>query len=66
MLVWCEGTARRSVYPGDIDGTLGEVYAGEIKTAASEIVQVLVEKSLNPGDSRTYQYFAQLMKERTV
>ena len=25
-----------------IDGTLGEVYAGEIKTAASEIVQVLV------------------------
>ncbi len=24
VLVWCEGTARRSVYPGDIDGTLGE------------------------------------------
>jgi pyruvate,orthophosphate dikinase len=44
-----------------IDGTLGEVYAGELKTAASEIVQVLVEKSLSAGDSRTYQYFAQLM-----
>ena len=45
-----------------IDGTLGEVYAGEIKTAASEIVQVLIEKSLKPGESQTYQNFAQLMK----
>ena len=44
-----------------IDGTLGEVYAGEIKTAASEIVQVLVEKSLAPKASQTYQNFAQLM-----
>src|SRR3954470_24386975 len=24
VLVWCEGTARRSVYPREIDGTLGE------------------------------------------
>jgi trehalose utilization protein len=24
VLVWCEGTARRSVYPNDIDGTLAE------------------------------------------
>jgi trehalose utilization protein len=24
VLVWCEGTARRSVYPHDIDGALGE------------------------------------------
>ena len=30
-----------------INGTAGEVYPGEIKTAASEIVQVLVEKSLD-------------------
>jgi len=44
-----------------IDGTLGEVYAGEIKTAASEVVQVLVEKSLSPKDSPIYQNFAQLM-----
>ncbi|MDB6123192.1 MAG: ppdK [Pedosphaera sp.] len=44
-----------------IDGTLGEVYAGEIKTAASEIVQVLVEKSLTAKQSQTYQNFAQLM-----
>ncbi|MDD5260255.1 MAG: pyruvate, phosphate dikinase [Methylacidiphilales bacterium] len=45
-----------------IDGTRGEVYAGQIKTAASEIIQVLIEKSLDPKDSQTYQMFAQLMK----
>ena len=44
-----------------IDGTQGDVYAGEVKTAASEIVQVLVEKSLEPAKSRTYQYFKKLM-----
>jgi len=44
-----------------IDGTAGEVYAGEVKTAASEIIQVLVEKSLNAKKSQTYQNYAQLM-----
>ncbi len=44
-----------------IDGTSGEVYAGEVKTAASEVVQVLVEKSLDPAKSVTYQNFKKLM-----
>jgi pyruvate,orthophosphate dikinase len=44
-----------------IDGTSGEVYAGEVKTAASEVVQVLVEKSLDPSKSVTYQNFKKLM-----
>jgi len=44
-----------------IDGTSGEVYAGQVKTAASEVVQVLVEKSLDPKKSQTYQYFKKLM-----
>ncbi|MEW6156376.1 MAG: pyruvate, phosphate dikinase [Verrucomicrobiota bacterium] len=44
-----------------IDGTSGEVYAGELKTAASEIIQVLLEKSLKPNQSQTYQNFAKLM-----
>jgi pyruvate,orthophosphate dikinase len=44
-----------------IDGTAGEVYPGDIKTAASEVVQVLVEKSLKAKESRTYQNFAKLM-----
>ena len=44
-----------------IDGTAGTVYAGQVQTAASEVIQVLVEKSLDPKESRTYQNFAQLM-----
>ena len=44
-----------------INGTAGHVYAGEIKTAASEIVQVLIEKTLDPKSARTYQMFKTLM-----
>ncbi len=44
-----------------ISGTAGEVYPGELKTAASEIVQVLVEKSLDGKDSATYLMFRKLM-----
>jgi pyruvate, orthophosphate dikinase len=44
-----------------ISGTAGEVYPGELKTAASEIVQVLVEKSLEAKDSQTFQMFKKLM-----
>ena len=45
-----------------IDGTLGEVYEGRIKTAPSEIIQVLINKSLDPKQSPTYQNFERLMK----
>ncbi|HPU57288.1 MAG TPA: pyruvate, phosphate dikinase, partial [Verrucomicrobiota bacterium] len=44
-----------------INGTAGEVYPGEIKTAPSEVVQVLIEKSLDPKESRTFQMFQKLM-----
>ncbi|MBV9489614.1 MAG: pyruvate, phosphate dikinase [Verrucomicrobia bacterium] len=44
-----------------IDGTAGEVYAGEVKTSASEVVQVLVEKRLDPKKSQVYREFAALM-----
>jgi pyruvate,orthophosphate dikinase len=44
-----------------ISGTAGEVYPGELRTAASEIVQVLVEKSLASKESATYRMFQQLM-----
>ncbi len=44
-----------------INGTAGEVYPGQIPTAASEIVQVLIEKSLAPSKSQTYQNFKKLM-----
>ena len=45
-----------------IDGTAGEVFAGEVATAPSEIVQVLVDQSLDPKKSITYREYAKLMK----
>src|SRR5213083_592132 len=45
-----------------IDGTAGDVFAGEVATAPSEIVQVLIDRSLNPKKSITYQEYAKLMK----
>ena len=63
--------AQRTVTAGDValnqgdfisvDGTAGEVYAGEVKTAHSEVVQVLVEKKLDPKKSQTFQRFSSLM-----
>src|SRR2546429_2175596 len=45
-----------------VDGTSGTVYAGQVKTAPSEVIQVLIEQSLPPRESRTYRNFAQLMQ----
>jgi pyruvate,orthophosphate dikinase len=44
-----------------VDGTVGEVYAGEVKTTHSEVVQVLVEKKLDPKNSQTFQQFSALL-----
>jgi len=44
-----------------IDGTLGEVYAGEVKTAPSEIIQVLIDKSLKAKNSPAFQKYDKLM-----
>jgi pyruvate,orthophosphate dikinase len=57
--------AGRTIKEGDfisIDGTLGEVYEGALKTAPSEVVQVLIAKTLKPKESRTFQQFDKLMK----
>ncbi len=45
-----------------IDGTSGTVYAGEVKTAPSEVIQALVHDNAEAKLSRTYVNFAQLMK----
>ncbi|MDQ6624864.1 MAG: pyruvate, phosphate dikinase, partial [Verrucomicrobiota bacterium] len=45
-----------------IDGTAGEVFAGEVTTSASEIVQVLVDGTLDGKKSATFQQYSQLMK----
>ena len=44
-----------------LDGTTGEVLLGEIKTKPSEILQVLIDQSMKPNESATYQQFTKLM-----
>ena len=45
-----------------IDGTTGEIFHGEVKTAASEVVQGLLNNRAAAKRSRTYKDFAQIMK----
>lgn len=45
-----------------IDGFTGEVLEGQIASKPSEVVQVLIDKTLKPEQSKVYQQFAELMK----
>jgi pyruvate,orthophosphate dikinase len=72
----CEGLnidyAARTMHVGDtilkegdwlsLDGSTGEVMPGEIRTLPSEVLQVLLGKTRDPGKSRVYRQFSQLMK----
>jgi pyruvate,orthophosphate dikinase len=44
-----------------IDGFTGEVMQGQVAAKPSEVVQVLINKTLKPEESRVYQQFAKLM-----
>jgi pyruvate,orthophosphate dikinase len=44
-----------------VDGFTGEVMAGQVATRPSEVVQVLVSKTMKPDDSKVYQQYAKLM-----
>lgn len=44
-----------------IDGTTGEVIEGKLHTKESEILQVLIENSLKPEYSPTYQIYEKVM-----
>jgi len=45
-----------------IDGSTGDVLLGQIPTVPSEVVRVLVERSLDPAEAPIHQLYAQLMK----
>jgi pyruvate,orthophosphate dikinase len=45
-----------------IDGFTGEVLSGQLATKPSEVVQVLIDKTLAAEQSKVYQQFAELMK----
>ena len=74
-------TAKRTVSVGSvtlkagvdyisIDGSAGEVYAGQLSAFPSEVNQVLIDKNIKPDQSETYQRFASIMswanKHRTM
>jgi pyruvate,orthophosphate dikinase len=44
-----------------IDGFTGEVFEGVVETRPSEILQVLISKTLRPEQAETYQRYQQLM-----
>ncbi len=45
-----------------IDGSTGEVIAGKVATKNSEIIEVLVDKTLKPEDAPTWPIYKQLME----
>ena len=54
----------RTLKEGDwvsIDGTTGEVIEGRLNTRPSEVLQVLIEKTLDPAKAPVYQTFAKVM-----
>jgi pyruvate,orthophosphate dikinase len=60
-----EGKDGIEIKEGDfisLDGTTGEVIAGKLETKPSEVLQVLLTKTLDAKDSPVYQTYASLMK----
>jgi pyruvate,orthophosphate dikinase len=45
-----------------IDGFTGEIFAGEIPTVPSEVVAVLIDRTLPAEDAPVYQRYAQIMQ----
>lgn len=44
-----------------LDGTTGYVYEGKLPTAPSEVIQVLLRKTMKPEESQSYRDFARVM-----
>lgn len=44
-----------------LDGSTGEVINGKIETNPSEVIQVLIDKTLEPKDAPVYQIYEQIM-----
>ena len=56
---------RATIHEGDwisLDGATGEVLSGKLETRPSEILQVLVDKTLDPKESSVYQLYDQVMR----
>ncbi len=44
-----------------IDGSTGEVIIGMLETKPSEVLQVLIDKTMKPAESRIYRYYDKFM-----
>jgi pyruvate,orthophosphate dikinase len=55
------GRVLREGDPISIDGFTGEVFEGALQTRPSEILQVLIYKTLKPQEAETYSRYEQLM-----
>ncbi|MBU0690380.1 pyruvate, phosphate dikinase [bacterium] len=56
---------KRSIRKGDwisLSGSTGNVYFGKIPTRPSEVIQVLLDRTLDPMDAPTYRLYARLMQ----
>ena len=60
--VTVQGKVLKAGDPISIDGFTGEVFEGRLETRPSEILQVLISKTLKPEQAGTYQRYSQLMK----
>jgi len=58
----CAGQTLREGDAISINGSTGEVLAGNVKTADSELLQVLIARTMKPDDSDVYQYYSFIMK----
>ncbi len=45
-----------------IDGSTGEVIEGHLTTKPSEVIQVLIDKTMKPEESQTYQIYSKVMQ----
>jgi pyruvate, orthophosphate dikinase len=45
-----------------LDGSTGEVIEGKVATRPSEVLRVLIDKSLDPKDAPVYQQYARIMQ----
>ena len=58
----CGGVVLHEGDAISINGSTGEVFNGAIATADSELKQVLVGRTMKPGESKVFQYYNSLMK----
>jgi len=58
----CKGQIIREGEYLSINGSTGEVIAGEVATAPSELKQVLIDRTLAPADAPLFKYYDFIMK----